>query len=197
MDDVDTIDNITINNEIDKDDKPVKGFEFYKNIDQLNLFIDGIYNKLIKTLGNLREIKNDMKKLKDYHDKVEMKVKNKMNEKSKNNKPKGFYELKKVPDNLAKLLNLEIGIKLRRTTVVKLIHEQLNKRGLKYDKDKRVFRADHEFMEVFGFDNYVNKATDPKDKKSFSLYTIQSHLGRLYSNDEQKNNKKQKEKKVE
>lgn len=191
MDETDTIDNIKLDfdkkyhHKLDKlDDKSSKGFEFIKDINQTDDCINKLYEMVVSSISQLKEIKKEIRKISEYQERLKGKIKNKIDGKQKITKPKGFYEMKKVPDKLADLLGLKKGIKLRRTNVVKLLHQELNKRKLKYEKDKRVFRADNDFKKVFGFDEYVNKATDPKDKKSFSQYTIQTHISKLYNEDQ-------------
>lgn len=193
MDETDTIDNIKLN--IDKkdnhkfvklDEKAFKGFEFIKDINLTDDCIDKLYNKVVSSIVQLKDVKKEIKKIREYQERIKSKIRNKIDDKQKNTNPKGFCEIKKVPDKLSNLLGLKQGTKLRRTTVVKLVHQELNNRNLKYEKDKRLFRADKDFKKAFDLDDYVNDLNDPKDKKSFSQFTIHTHISKLYKEEQSK-----------
>ena len=140
-----------------------------------------IYNRLLYCIKDLRNIKNDFKKMKEMQLRIKNRVNQKMSGKKKSDKPKGFFQESRTPDEITKLLGLEKGTKMKRTDVVKQIHKLLTERNLKYEKDQRVFRVDDDFAIAFGLEKKkVNEQINPRHINSFSQYNLQTHMAKLY-----------------
>jgi chromatin remodeling complex protein RSC6 len=149
------------------------------------------YNDLLKKMNqDHKDQVNELKKLMKQH-KVD--IKNSHNKKANSGKKKqtGFTKPEVVPDNIAKLLDLDKGSSMPRTEVTKEIYKVIQSKGLHYADDKRVFRADKELKKVFNLPDSVNKSTDPKDKSGFNFYNLQSYIAKCYND---QNNKKVKQK---
>lgn len=148
------------------------------NIEKLELLYNNVYENLTSQISQLRELKTTIRKMKKLNKKINHKIKKTSIKKKEHSK--GFHKKEPVPNKLIKLLNLDENICLKRTEVVKKIHVLLNERNLKYEKDKRVFRADKQIMKIFKLNKNVNEAVDPRDKKSFSQYNLQTYLANIY-----------------
>lgn len=176
-------------NIIDFKDKNKK-IDYKNNAKEENIMVDlekiessqnDIYKRLISCIKDLRNIKNDFKKMKEMQFRIKNRVNQKLSGKKKSNKPKGFFQESRIPDEITELLGLKKGTKMKRTDVVKKIHELLTERNLKYEKDQRVFRVDNDFSKAFGLEkNKVNNQTNPRHKDSFSQYNLQTHMAKLY-----------------
>ena len=149
-------------------------------------FLQECENMLKKMNQEYRERRDELKHIIKLH-KIEIKNAEK-NKKVKRTKKKqtGFTKSEVVPDGIAKLIGLNKGSVMPRTEVTKEIYKVIQERNLYYTKDKRVLRADNEIMKLFGLSKNVNKCTDPKDKKGFNFYNIQSYIAKCYT---EQNNK--------
>ncbi|CAH6421794.1 Hypothetical protein KVN_LOCUS481 [uncultured virus] len=160
------------------------------NIDKSNVIEDKFlkYSSEIiaKINSNYKEEKENIKKLVKMY-KNEMKTYAKKNKKRKTNTKKtGFTKPELVPDNLAKLVGEKQGITMSRTELTKKIYDVFRDRGLFYEKDKRVLRADTEILKIFNLPNSVNESNNAKDKNGLNFYTIQKYIANCYKNLEHK-----------
>lgn len=148
---------------------------------------------LIKINQEHKERKDELKRIIKLH-KIELKnAENTKKVKRKKKKQTGFTRSEVVPDGIAKLIGLNKGSVMPRTEVTKEIYKVIQERDLYYTKDKRVLRADNEIMKLFSLSKNVNKSTDPKDKKGFNFYNLQSYIAKCYN---EQDNKQVKAKKV-
>lgn len=164
-------------------------------------FTEGLeeFKKKIDThISTLKLLKNDLKKLESsYHHDLTKVWKNKR-KKPKNYEKNGFVKNKALPDKLAKLINVENGTEMSMPEYTSKFYENvLNKRGLLYEKDKRVFRADKELMELFNLPNSVNESTHYKDKNGFNFSTLQKYFSKLMKDQVQYNYDSDKENEID
>lgn len=103
--------------------------------------------------------------------------------KRRSNTQTGFTKPEVVPSGLAKLIGVPEGTSMPRTELTKIVYKKISDRGLFYDKDKRVLRADDEIMKVFNLPATVNQSTSPNDENGLNFYNIQRHIARCYKND--------------
>lgn len=134
--------------------------------------------ELLETMKkNYNEQKKDVNKLMKMYNK-EFKKKGKVA--TKKPRKTGFNTLQPVPKKLIKLIGLEEGAKMKRPEVSKRIWEVLEDRGLIYEGDKRVLRADKEIREVFNLSEDVNNNTDAKNPNGFTMYNLPKHIANCY-----------------
>lgn len=111
----------------------------------------------------------------------EMKVAEKTNRKKiRVSKDMGFAKVDNVPDSLIEFLSLPIKSKMPRTHVTKLIHNEFKQRGLRYEKDERILRADKEVRKLFNLKESVNNSTDAKDKSGLNMFNLQTYIALCY-----------------
>jgi hypothetical protein len=150
--------------------------------------------KYKKTCKEMRELKNDMKKLLYlYKQDIKKTLKTKA-PKRKNIEATGFNINEKIPDDIAELIEVDKGSEMPRTTLTKKIYEKLKERKLYYNKDKRIMRADDQILKIFNLDENVNQVTNVNDPNGFTFYTIQTHLAKKFKQMKNKDNNKLKEK---
>lgn len=128
---------------------------------------------------NYREHRDEVKRLMKLH-RQEVRSLTKNARKRRHNKKTGFTNPEVVPEQLATLVGVQVGATMPRTELTGRIYRLLDERGLRYEKDRRVFRADNEIMKIFNLPESVNQVTDPKDKSGFNFYNLQSYMARLY-----------------
>ena len=170
-----------------------KGLKFSPILTDLTKRIDSVYKEIksIKTDMNKLEAayNHDIKKISKHKDKI-----------VKKRKETGFMRKKKVPKKIQDYLDEGELDKLSRNEVSKKIHDKIKSLGLVYDKDRRVLRADDDLKKLFNLPDNINESTDPKDKENgFNLYNLQSHIAKIYKEDEiikvNKSTKKKKKRK--
>lgn len=185
VDSINTIDIEELNKKSDK-----------KNEQKFLALYDEIYPEVCKAYKELKLLKSSLPKLRQaYIYDMKQSSKSKLVDKKKNKKKTGFTEKKPVPTKLLEFLDLEEGTELSRTDVGRMISGIITERGLKSQKDGRVWRADKEIKELFDLDDDVNKLNDPRNKKSLSIYTLQTHMKKLYDEEKDKHDKQDKEEK--
>jgi len=152
--------------------------ELNVNNEQQSQIIKLIDQKLAQLAENYRAERNFFRTMKKIY-KQEIKAAKK-NIRKRRDRNYGFATPEKVPDNIAKFINVPNGTLLPRTQVTKAIYNIIKKRKLRYKKDGRVLRADSEIKKLFNLSDEVNNVTDPKDKNGFTFYNIQSHIAKCY-----------------
>lgn len=153
---------------------------------EFTLLCESLLEKITK---NYKEQKDDIKKLLKMH-RNELRNAKKTTKKRKNNIKTGFTKPEKVPDKLAKFLGLNLGTVLPRTNITKKVYDEIKNRGLLYEKDKRVIRADKELLKLFDLTENVNKSVDPYDKNGINFFNLQRYIAKVYSDDETNNSTK-------
>lgn len=91
-------------------------------------------------------------------------------------KPTGFAKPQKVPSKLAKFIGVEAGDELTGPDITSKVWDQIKKRNLTYDKDKRVFRTNKEVSELFDVPKTVNNSTNHRDEKGFNFCNLQKYI---------------------
>lgn len=137
-------------------------------------------DELLKQLTvDYKRNKEDILKLKKMY---QHSVKNSEKAKQKK-KHSGITKPQLVPKDLCKLLDLDQNnpVYKSRIEITKEIYELLHSRGLYYQQDKRVLRADEEIKKIFNLPDTVNNSIDPKDKQGFNFYTLQSYIKQCYN----------------
>lgn len=127
----------------------------------------------------LRTLDTNLKNLENVYNQ-DIKNAKKTAKKQKREKKSGIVKPKIVPDKLADFIEVQKGSELTRTDVAKKVWEQLRKRGLISDDDKRVFKTDKVITDLFGVPTSVNKIKDCHDKKGFNFYNLQSYIKNAY-----------------
>jgi hypothetical protein len=140
--------------------------------------IDHLIERSTKQVKELREIKNDLIKLRTMHIR-ELNHERKKNGSNKQNKVGGVRKPEKVPTNIAKLIGVEDDIYMERCKVLSKIYEVLYERGL-HCKNKKVLRADEQVMKALNISDNVNKVTDPNDLSGLTFRTLPKILAKCY-----------------
>ena len=138
---------------------------------------DALLEKITQDYRSNRDAIRDLKK--QYRH--EMKVAKKNCRKRKTSKKTGFTKSEVVPSKLAKLIGVEKGTTMPRTQLTKEIYAVIKDRGLYYDNDKRVLRADKELRKIFNLSKNVNESTNPHDVDGFNFFNIQTHIALCYN----------------
>lgn len=105
--------------------------------------------------------------------------------KRRSNTQTGFTKPEVVPSGLAKFIGVQEGTEMPRTELTKIVYKKISDRGLFYENDKRVLRADDEILRVFNLSKKVNESTDPHDDNGLNFYNIQRHIARCYKGTEE------------
>jgi hypothetical protein len=89
----------------------------------------------------------------------------------------GFCIERPVSQRLANWLNIDTSSMLTGPKLTKLVWEELKRRNLVYQEDKRVFRVDQETAELFGLNMVVvNSSTDHRDTNGFNFCNLQRYI---------------------
>ena len=153
-------------------------------------------NELLSLLNkNYREEREKIKNLIKTHQ-SDLKNAKKNNRKKRENMQTGFTKPEKVPNKLAKFVNMPTGTLMSRTELTKKVYNIIKERGLFYKEDKRVLRADNEIMRIFNLNKEVNNSTDPKDKNGLNFYNLQKYIAQCYTEIEPEVNQKKENVKV-
>lgn len=112
-------------------------------------------------------------------------------------KPVGFAKPAPVPAPLAKFLGITPGTLLPGSKISTLVWDELKKRNLTCENDKRVFRTNAEVSKIFGVPESVNKYTTYDDKNGFNFATIQTYISRAMGRNKQDKNKENKNKQLD
>ena len=151
-----------------------------KNQDTPDKFLTQI-DELIDLMNKNRRDEREMcKKLARLY-KQEIKTAKKSTRRRRNDKKTGFTKPETVPANLAKLVSLPEGTEMPRTQLTKRVYSVLRERGLFYEHDERVLRADDDVLKAFNLTKDVNKSTNPKDPDGLNFYNLQRHIANCYN----------------
>lgn len=148
-----------------------------------------IKKSLSENVKELRETKNNLKKLETLynHDVVRATKNNTKKKKARDLKPTGFGKLRAVPDKLADLVGIEKGTIMSRPEFTKKFYKLLDDRKLYYEGDRRVLRVDNEISRVLNISMDVNKSTNYKDDNGFNFYNVQKFIAKCYNEEMEKN----------
>lgn len=82
----------------------------------------------------------------------------------------------KIPTQLAKFLNIENNMEFNKKEILQMVWEEFIKRGLIYEKNKRVLRVDDEASQLFNISKSVNDSTDHRDKNCLNFSLLQKSI---------------------
>lgn len=147
--------------------------------------LESIKKSLSDNVKELRETRNNLKKLEALynHDVVKATKNNNKKKKARDLKPTGFGKLRTVPDKLAELVGIEKGTIMSRPEFTKKFYKLLDDRKLYYEGDRRVLRVDNEISRVLNISMDVNKSTNYKDENGFNFYNVQKFIAKCYNED--------------
>lgn len=151
--------------------------------------LETIKKSLSENVKELRETKNNLKKLEALynHDVVKATKNNNKKKKARDLKPTGFGKLRAVPDKLADLVGIDKGTIMSRPEFTKKFYKLLDDRKLYYEGDRRVLRVDNEISRVLNISMDVNKSTNYKDDNGFNFYNVQKFIAKCYNEEIEKN----------
>jgi hypothetical protein len=173
-----TIDEITHDSEIKND-----VMEEYKRIQKK------IKNFETKTIKDINEIYNDMKKF----EKNLIKINAKNNKKTIKNNDWGISEKKNIPKAIEIFFNLEPNAKLSRTIIGGLFQNYLKQNNLKGNLnaknkiDNRIYRMDNKLATLFGLTiEHMDKINNSNSSKTnypdgFNFYNYQTWIKQIYN----------------
>lgn len=99
----------------------------------------------------------------------------------KTKKESGFVAKRQVPTDLAKFIGVPENTMMSLPEYTGKFCDELKKRDLIYDKDKRVYRADKDVKKIFGFTDEINTSTSSKDKNGFNFSTLQKNINNAFT----------------
>ncbi len=155
----------------------------YFTEDQLKDFklfkvLDDIEEKIESQIDNLRDLRNEIKGIRTVYQSDLNRAYKAKRSRGKEGAPQGFNKKSVIPDKMADLVGISHGSALSTPEYTSALFKELKKRGLYYEKDRRVLRVDKEVTEVLGVPESVNKSIDAKDEKGFNISTIQSYISK-------------------
>lgn len=196
---VETKKNNLVEKEIEKSLNDVDSNHEQENIDS-SKFEDEI-GSLLKKMDERKimdkNIKLQLKKLVTAHKQDLKKEKSRKSRKGKQTNPTGFVKQTPITrPEFAKLLGVEVGTEMSGPQITQKIHIILEEKGLRYKKDKRIFRTNKEIRKVFLVDELVDESTDANDEHGFNFGTLQFFIKQAHVGEKlEKKPRKKKEKK--
>lgn len=121
----------------------------------------------------LRELETKLKAIEKQYNQDMMTIYKSKNKRSGDKKKTGFVLKVLLPEGMAKLIGEKVGVKMSLPEYTKRFYQVLDQRNLRYQENKKVFRADDEIMNVFNLPQTVNTSTDANDKNGFNFITLQ------------------------
>lgn len=157
-----------------------------KDVLKFNNGLGELKNKIDSEISTLKQLKGELKKLETNYQQDLLKVWKSKKKRATNGDKTGFIKNKKLPNKLALLIGVPEGTEMSMPAYTSKFYEEvLNKKNLLFDKDKRVFRADKELMELFDLPESVNQSNDYKDKKGFNFSTLQKYFSKIMKEEEE------------
>lgn len=142
---------------------------------------------------SIKKLKIFAKEIKTIYNQDMVKIK-KIKKTKENSSITGFNKKFILPDKLCDLVSKQKGIEITTPEFAALVYAELKKRGLQYTEDKRIYRADKEFMDIFDLKENVNKSTKYPDINGLNIGTMQHYISesiKKYKKEElEKENKK-------
>lgn len=159
----------------------IKSLKFNNSLEELKEKID-------EEIDILRRFKNEIKKIEVNYQQDITKIWKSKKKRAPNNDKTGFIKKKKLPEKLAKLIQVPTNTEMSMPEYTKQFYEKvLEKDKLFYEKDRRVFRANKKLLKIFELPESVNKSVDYKDKSGFNFSTLQKHFSRIMKENEENN----------
>jgi chromatin remodeling complex protein RSC6 len=153
-----------------------------KKVKFIDLF-DEISGNVSEIYQQLRDVKSKMKRL---HSAYLRDVKSNKPKKDNKDAKGGFVKPTRVPNKLADLLDIPRGTLLSRTDVTKRLYKYFKDNELQDDDDNRIIRPTREVRKAFGLSKKAIKITDVRDTDGITIYTLQTHIAKLYKNEKNK-----------
>ena len=148
-----------------------------KDLEQLN-FINK-FKEFEKELDvqyeSIKKLKAFAKEIRMIYNQDMVKIR-KIKRTKENSSVTGFNKKFKLPEKLCELVSVEKGTEITTPEFAALVYAELKKRGLQYNEDKRVYKADKQFIEVFNLKESVNKSTKYPDENGFNIGTMQHYI---------------------
>jgi hypothetical protein len=82
----------------------------------------------------------------------------------------------KIPLKLSTFLKIDVNTIATKKEICQIVWNEFEKRGLIYEKNKRVLRVDKEASELFNIPMTVNESTDHRDKNCFNYSALQRSI---------------------
>ena len=157
-----------------------------EEMEQLNFLskLDKFEEDINTQMEVVKRLKLFAKEIKQTYQQDIIKVR-KMKRHKENSSNTGFNKKFVLPDKFCNLIEVEKGTTMSTPEFTKQIYFQLKKRGLVYKGDKRIYRVDKEFMEVFGIKESVNKSTKYPDDNGLNIGTMQIYINDALRKSEQ------------
>jgi hypothetical protein len=140
--------------------------------------VQDFHAKINEQSKSLKILRDELKKIEVSYNHDLTKVLKSKTRKASNTPPTGFVKKVTLPPKMAKLIGAAENTVMSMPDYTAAFYEEMEKRKLFYEGDKRVFRADKEIMEVFKLNDSVNKSVDYKDKEGFNFSTLQRHFSK-------------------
>lgn len=151
-----------------------------KKVLKFNETLTDLKKKIGTEIDTLKQLKGELRKMEQNYQQDLMKVWKSKKKRANSGDKTGFIKNKRLPKKLADLIGVAEGTEMSMPTYTSKFYEQvLNKKGLLYEKDKRVFRANKELMEILGLPESVNNSTDYRDKNGFNFSTLQKYFSKI------------------
>lgn len=162
-----------------------KKCEEYKFIDMHQ----GLLQQVHSLNKELKELKRNINKFYSAY-KQDIKKARKTGAKRKDSdKLSGFNGPNRIPDIMADFLGVEHGTCMSRSKLGSKFNKAFREKGLYYEKDKRIFRANDAVKKMFDVTDEINNVTDARDKTGLTIYTLQTFIAKCINLDKIKNHK--------
>ena len=163
-----------------------KDMEELQVLDKLKILEDEINNQM----ENIKKLKNIAKDIKQSYQQDITKIR-KIKRQKENSSTTGFNKKIVLPDKFCELVGLEKKSEITIPQYTQKIYQELRKRNLVYEKDKRIYRVDKDFMDVLNIKESVNKSINYPDENGLNIGTMQIYVNnafKKYAEIESKNN---------
>ena len=110
---------------------------------------------------------------------------------TENSSTTGFNKKIVLPDKFCELVGLEKKSEITIPQYTQKIYQELRKRNLVYEKDKRIYRVDKDFMDVLDIKESVNKSTSYPDENGLNIGTMQIYVNNAFKKYAEKNFEKE------
>jgi hypothetical protein len=159
-----------------------------KDLEQLNFInkFKEFEKELDAQYDSIKKLRAFAKEIKTIYNQDMIKIR-KIKRTKENSSVTGFNKKFKLPDKLCELVSIQKGTEITTPEFAAMVYAELKKRGLQYTEDKRVYRADKQFLEVFNLKESVNKSTKYPDENGFNIGTMQHYISesiKRYKNEE-------------
>ncbi len=153
-------------------------------LSKLDKFEEDINNQI----EIIKRLKVFAKEIKQAYQQDIVKIK-RMRRQKVNSTETGFNKKVVLPNELCKLVNIDNGTIMSLPEYTSKIYQELKKRNLVYENDKRIYRVDKQFSEILGIKDSVNKSITYPDENGLNIGTMQSYINdalKKYKNNSEK-----------